>query len=140
MRRREFIAAVGSAVSWPLVARAQQPELPVVGFLSSLSSAALTIPVAAFREGMGSLGYEEGKNVTIEFRWAAGHYDRLPALATELVQKQAAVIVTVGGDPAARVIYHSDRIHGRPRSSQVRLGGEPEQARRQCDRHQFTSH
>ena len=101
MRRREFIATVGIVVTWPLVARAQQPKLPVVGFLSSLSSAALTDPVAAFRQGMGSLGYEEGKNVTIEFRWAEGDYDRLPALATELVQKQAAVIVTVGGDPPA---------------------------------------
>jgi putative ABC transport system substrate-binding protein len=101
MRRREFIATVGIVVTWPLVARAQRPGLPVVGFLSSLSSAALTDPVAAFRQGMGSLGYEEGKNVTIEFRWAEGDYDRLPALATELVQKQAAVIVTVGGDPPA---------------------------------------
>jgi putative ABC transport system substrate-binding protein len=101
MRRREFITAVGGAVSWPLVARAQQPRLPLVGFLSSLSSAALTGPVAAFRQGMGSLGYEEGKNVAIEFRWAEGHYDRLPALATELVRKQVAVIVTVGGDPPA---------------------------------------
>jgi len=101
MRRREFIATVGIVVTWPLVARAQQPKLPVVGFLSSLSSAALTDPVAAFRQGMGSLGYEEGKNVTIEFRWAEGDYDRLPALATELVQKQAAVIVTLGGDPPA---------------------------------------
>ncbi len=101
MRRREFITAVGSAVTWPLVAHAQQPAPPVVGFLSSLSSAALTGPVAAFRQGLGSSGYEEGKNVAIEFRWAEGHYDQLPALATELVQKRAAVIVTVGGDPPA---------------------------------------
>ena len=68
MRRREFIAAVSGAVTWPFVAHAQQPALPVVGFLSSLSSAALTAPVAAFRQGLGSLGYEEGKNVAIEFR------------------------------------------------------------------------
>jgi putative tryptophan/tyrosine transport system substrate-binding protein len=101
MRRREFIAAIGGAVTWPLVVRAQQPALPVVGFLSSLSSAALTGPVLAFRQGLGSLGYEEGKNVAIEFRWAEGHYDELPALATELVQKRAAVVVTVGGDPPA---------------------------------------
>jgi putative ABC transport system substrate-binding protein len=101
MRRREFVAAIGSAVSWPLVAHAQQPALPVVGFLSSLSSAALTGPVAAFRQGLGSLGYEEGKNVAVEFRWAEGHYDQLPALATELAQKRAAVIVTAGGDPPA---------------------------------------
>jgi putative ABC transport system substrate-binding protein len=101
VRRRDFITLSGGMVTWPLAARAQQPGLPLVGFLSSLSSAALTGPVAAFRQGMASLGYEDGKNVTMEFRWAEGHYDRLPALATELVQKQAAVIVTVGGDPPA---------------------------------------
>ena len=101
MRRREFIAAVSSAVTWPLVGQAQQLALPVIGFLSSLSSAALTGPVAAFRQGLGSLGYEEGKNVAIEFRWAEGHYDQLPALAAELAEKRAAVIVTVGGDPPA---------------------------------------
>jgi putative tryptophan/tyrosine transport system substrate-binding protein len=101
MRRREFIAAIGTTVIWPLVAHAQQPPLPLVGFLSSLSSAALTGPVAAFRQGLGSLGYEEGKNVAIEFRWAGGHYDQLPTLAIELVQRRAAVIVTVGGDPPA---------------------------------------
>jgi len=88
---------------------------------------------------------KRGKTVTIEFRWAEGDYDRLPALATELVQKQAAVIVTVGGDPPAfaaksRVNYHSDRVHGRSRSRQVRLGDEPEQARRQCDRREFASY
>ena len=101
MRRRDFIAALGTAAAWPLSAPAQQPVTPVVGFLSSLSSAALTGPVAAFRQGLASMGYEEGKNVAIEFRWAEGHYDRLPSLATDLVQKRAAVIVTVGGDPPA---------------------------------------
>ncbi len=101
MRRREFIAAVSSAATWPLVGQAQQLALPVIGFLSSLSSAALAGPVAAFRQGLGSLGYEEGKNVAIEFRWAEGHYDQLPALAAELAEKRAAVIVTVGGEPPA---------------------------------------
>jgi putative tryptophan/tyrosine transport system substrate-binding protein len=101
MRRREFIVAVGSAVTCPLVAHAQQAALPVVGFLSSLSSAALTGPVAAFRQGLESLGYEEGKNVAIEFRWAEGHYDQLPALAAELVQRRASVIVAIGGDQSA---------------------------------------
>jgi ABC-type uncharacterized transport system substrate-binding protein len=101
MRRREVIAAVGSAAMWPLVARAQQSTLPVVGFLSSLSATDLTGPVAAFRQGLASSGYEEAKNVAIEFRWAEGHYDQLPALAADLVQRHAAVIVTVGGDPPA---------------------------------------
>jgi putative tryptophan/tyrosine transport system substrate-binding protein len=102
MRRRDFITLLGGmAATWPLPARAQQPALPIVGFLSSLSSAALTGPVAAFRQGLESLGYAEGKNVAIEFRWAEGQYDRLPALATELAQKRASVIVTIGGDPPA---------------------------------------
>jgi len=101
MRRRDFIAALGIAVVRPLSTSAQQLAPPVVGFLSSLSSAAVTAPVAAFRQGLASLGYEEGKNVAIEFRWAEGHYDQLPALAAELVQKRAAVIVAVGGDPPA---------------------------------------
>jgi len=100
MRRRQFITALSGAVAWPFVGHAQQPALPVIGFLSSLSSAALTGPVAAFREGLESLGYEEGKNVAIEFRWAEGHYDQLPALAAELVQKRASVIVTIGDQPA----------------------------------------
>ena len=102
MRRRDFIAIFGGVTAgWPLAARAQQPALPVVGFLSSLSAAALTDPVAAFRKGLKSLGYEDGKNVAIEFRWAEGRYDRLPDLATELVQKRASVIVTIGGDQPA---------------------------------------
>ena len=97
MRRRNFIAGLASTAASPVSARAQQPLLPIIGFLSSLSSAALTGPVAAFRQGLKSSGYEEGKNVAIEFRWAEGHYDQLPALATELVQKRASVIVTIGG-------------------------------------------
>jgi putative ABC transport system substrate-binding protein len=99
MRRRDFIALlVGTAASgtWSVATFAQQPSLPVVGFLSSLSAAALTGPVAAFRQGLGSVGYEEGKNVAIEFRWAEGHYDLLPVLAAELVKQRAAVIVAVG--------------------------------------------
>jgi putative ABC transport system substrate-binding protein len=80
---------------------AEQAAIPTVGFLSSLSAAALTGPIAAFRDGLQSAGYTQGKNVEIEFRWAEGHYDRLPALAADLVARQVAVIVTIGGDPPA---------------------------------------
>jgi putative ABC transport system substrate-binding protein len=81
--------------------QAEQAAIPAVGFLSSLSAAALTGPVAAFQNGLHSVGYTEGKTVEIEFRWADGHYDRLSALAADLVKRQVAVIVTVGGDPPA---------------------------------------
>jgi ABC transporter substrate binding protein len=101
VRRREFITLIGGAVAWPTEVRAQNLPLPLVGFLSSLSAGALTGPVSAFRTGLQSIGYEDGKNVVIEFRWADGHYDQLPALAADLVRAHAAVIVTVGGDPTA---------------------------------------
>ncbi len=99
MRRREFITLVGGAVAWPTGVCAQNPPLPLIGFLSGLSAGALTGPVNAFRIGLQSVGYEDGKNVAIEFRWADGHYDRLPALAADLVRDRVAVIVTAGGDP-----------------------------------------
>ena len=78
MRRREFISLLGgAAVSWPLGARAQQPAMPVVGFVSSLSPGDLTFVMPAFHEGLNAAGFEEGHNVTVEYRWAEGHYDRL---------------------------------------------------------------
>jgi putative tryptophan/tyrosine transport system substrate-binding protein len=101
VRRREFLAFLTGLTTWPFEAHAEQPVFPTVGFLSSLSATALAGPIAAFRNGLQSVGYTEGKNVKIEFRWANGHYDRLPALATDLVSRQADVIVTVGGDPPA---------------------------------------
>jgi ABC-type uncharacterized transport system substrate-binding protein len=101
MRRREFLAFLTGLTTRPFGAHAEQSAIPTIGFLSSLSAAALAGPIAAFRNGLQSVGYTEGKNVEIEFRWADGHYDRLPALATDLVSRQAAVIVTVGGDPPA---------------------------------------
>jgi putative ABC transport system substrate-binding protein len=99
MRRRTFIAGLASAATtWPVAARAQQQAMPVVGFLSSRSPAEAASDLSAFRRGLGQTGYFEGKNVTIEYRWAEG--DRLPAMAAELVAGQIAAIAAVGGEPS----------------------------------------
>jgi putative tryptophan/tyrosine transport system substrate-binding protein len=103
-RRREFILALGgAAVTWPVAARAQQAALPVIWFLHSASARSYQLQVNAFREGLASAGYVEGRNVAIEYRWAENQLDRLPALAADLVRRPVAVIAACGSPTAALV-------------------------------------
>ena len=101
-KRREFIRLLGgAAAAWPIMARAQQPTVPVVGFLNPASPEAFTQNVAAFKNGLSQTGFVEGQNVTIEYRWAYGDFSRLPALATDLVGLRVSVIAANGGSRVA---------------------------------------
>jgi putative ABC transport system substrate-binding protein len=100
--RREFIALLGgAAAAWPVAAKAQQPPMPVIGFLSSRSPGESAAVVTAFRKGLSETGFIEGQNAIIAFRWAEGHYERLPSLASDLVALNVAVLFAAGGPPSA---------------------------------------
>ena len=101
MKRREFIALFGGATIWPLAARAQQPAMPIVGFVNGRSAEGSVRQAAAFRKGLNETGYVEGQNVTVEYHWREGQYDRLPSLMDELVRRRVAVIATPGSNPAS---------------------------------------
>jgi len=101
MQRRKFITLLGGAVAWPLTARAQQPAMPVIGYLSGATFEMMREYVAAFHRGLADAGFAEGRNIAIEYRWAEGHNDRLRALATDLVRRRVAIIVVGGSTPGA---------------------------------------
>ena len=138
MRRRDFLGALGGAAAWPVIARAQQPPMPVIGFLHSASAAGFADLMPAFRKGLGKSGYIEGQSVVIEYRWGEGHNEHLPAMAEELVRRQVAVIVTPISTAAAlaagAATDDSHRLRHRRRPGENRPCRQPQPAGRQCNR------
>jgi len=124
MRRRELIVGAGAAaILWPCATRAQTTALPVIGFLSSRSPEDSSAQMAGFRQGLAEMGYAEGENLAIEFRWARGDYERLPGLAAELVGKPVRVLATVGGESrgfggkGSNLDYPDRLFYGRSRTA-----------------------
>jgi putative tryptophan/tyrosine transport system substrate-binding protein len=110
VRRRDFITLLGAAMAWPLTARAQQPAMPVIGFLAGGLASASEAAVAGFRQGLRQTGYVEGQNLHIAFRWAEGHYERLPQLAAELVSLNVSAITAIGAPAALPAIAATKTI------------------------------
>ncbi|HEX3338756.1 MAG TPA: ABC transporter substrate-binding protein [Pseudolabrys sp.] len=110
MKRRDFFKVVGLVGAWPLVAHAQQPAAPVIGFLSSRSPDESKHVLAAFHKGLNEGGFVEGTNVVVEYRWALGEYEKLPALAADLVKRNVSVIAAVGGDVSARAAEQATSV------------------------------
>jgi hypothetical protein len=142
MRRREFVTLIGGAATWPLAVRAQQPAIPVIGFLSSLAHSDLELVLPGLHHGLSEVGFVEGRNIVIEYRWAEGDYQRLPMLAADLVNQKVAVIAAISGTPRCTGgqsgdLDDSDRVRDRRRPGRTWPRAQSKPSRRECDRCEF---